>query len=173
MGEKTEKVLLGSGHLFIAEITEAGVVPDGLFDEANNVGCISGGAELSYTPTLYDVECDDGEIHNTYITKEEVILKSGILNWDLANLEKLSVGGTYNSATKTLKIGGKKSVKQYAVGFKHEEDDYSVEITMLGRANKGFTVSFSKEKETITDAEFKANKDSSGTLVTIVEKDAG
>ena len=168
-----DKVILGSGHLYIAETVETGVVPENIFDEANNVGSISGGAELNYTPTIYDVVDDDDKVLKSFITKEEVILKSGVLTWLLESVAKLSAGGKYDSASKTLTIGGKKSVKQYAVGFRHEEDDgYKLEVTMVGRSNKGFVINFNKEKETIIDAEFKAIKDNDGILVTIKETEA-
>lgn len=166
-----EKALLGSGHLFFAEIEEDGIIPETLFNAENNVGSISGGARLDYNPTIYDVENDDGDTLESYITKEEAKLTSGILNWNLKNIEKLTVGGTYDAVNKTLTIGGKKKVKKYAIGFEHEEDDYLLRVSMIGRATKGVTIDFKKDKETIVDAEFKASKLSNGKYVVIEETD--
>lgn len=75
-----EKVLLGSGHLFLTEVTTDGEIPENLFNDSNNVGSISGGAEMTYTPTIYNVENDDNEILESFITKEEAVLKTGVLN---------------------------------------------------------------------------------------------
>ena len=162
-----ENVVLGSGFLFIAELAADGTIPSTLFDEANNVGHVQGGADLTYTPTIYDVECDEGKILKSYITKEEAILRSGILTWNLKTVSKLAVGGSYSNGV--LTIGGAKSIKQYAVGFKYDGDDRTIKVSMAGRSNKGFTITFNKEKETVIDAEFKAVKDTNGVLIKIEE----
>lgn len=163
----TQNVVLGSGRLFIAELAADGTIPETLFNEANKLGHIQGGAELTYTPTIYDVECDEGKILKSYITKEEVILKSGVLTWNMELLSKLAVGGAYSNGV--LTIGGTKSIKQYAIGFKYDGDDRTIKVSMAGRSNKGFTVAFNKEKETVIDAEFKAVKDANDVLVKIEE----
>lgn len=163
----TQSVVLGSGFLYIAELAADGTIPSTLFNEANNAGHIKGGADLTYTPTIYDVECDEGKIIRSYITKEEVILKSGILTWNLETVSKLTVGGAYSNGV--LTIGGTKSIKQYAVGFKYDGDDRTIKVSMAGRSNKGFAITFDKEKETVIDAEFKAVKDTEGILVKIEE----
>lgn len=170
MAENKIDVVLGSGRLYIAELMADGTIPATLFDENNNVGHIQGGAVLTYTPTIYDVECDEGKILKSFITKEEAILKSGILTWNLETIAKLAVGGAYSNGV--LIIGGQKSIKQYALGFKHDGDTKTIKISMAGRSNKGFEIAFNKEKESIIDAEFKAVKDTNGILVKIEETEA-
>lgn len=168
-----EKVLLGSGHLFLTEVTTDGEIPENLFNDSNNVGSISGGAEMTYTPTIYNVENDDNEILESFITKEEAVLKTGVLNWNLENINKVTVGGTYDSSKNTLTIGGKKNVKKLAVGFEHTEDNYKLQVAMIGIPQKGLTINFNKEKETIVDAEFNASKLSNGEFVKITENNTG
>lgn len=165
----TENIVLGSGKIYIAELETDGSIPTDLILEANNVGDVSGGAELAYKPTIYDVENDEGDVRKSFITKEEVTLKSGLLTWNLENINKLSVGGTYNDTTKTLTIGGNKTVKQYAIAFVHEADFADIQVIMKGSNTSGFSIKFDKAKETVIDATFTAVKNASGVLVTIKE----
>lgn len=165
---KTENIILGSGKLYIAAL-ENGDIPTNIVNDSNCVGDIQGGAELSYAPEIYEVVNDEGEVRKAFVSNEEVILKSGILTWNLGNIKKLAVGAEYDEATSTLTIGGKKSITQYAVAFVHEADFATITVTLKGYNQSGFTITFDKEKETVIDAEFKATKNTNGTLVTIKE----
>lgn len=176
MAIDTSKILLGSGKIYIAELETDGSIPTDLVGSTNLIGDISGGAELSYVPTVYDVVNDDNVVRKSYITQEEVMLKSGVLTWDLTNLEKLTVGGTYTAAVPgtspaTLTIGGIKSVKQYAIAFVHTEEDFTVTVILKGSNQKGYSIKFDKEKEVVIDAEFKAIADANGILVTVTEEE--
>lgn len=164
----TENIMLGSGKLYIAELDEGGAIPTNLFTDINCVGDIKGGAELSYKPEITEIKNDFDEVRKAFIKSEEVILKSGILTWDLATMEKLAIGATYNSSKKELTIGGKTSVKQYAIGFEHSEDIH-VQVTLKGYNQSGFTLKFDPENPSTIDAEFKAIKQSDKTLVLIKE----
>ena len=164
----TENIMLGSGKLYIAELSEGGTIPTDLFTDTNCVGDIKGGAELSYKPEITEIKNDFDEVRKTFIKSEEVILKSGILTWDLSTMEKITLGGTYNTSKKELTIGGKTSVKQYAIGFEHT-DDIHVQVALKGYNQAGFTVKFDPENPSTLDAEFKAIKQSDKTLVSIKE----
>lgn len=91
----------------------------------------------------------------------------------MENINKVTVGGTYDSSKNTLTIGGKKNVKKLAVGFEHTEDNYKLQVAMIGIPQKGLTINFNKEKETIVDAEFNASKLSNGEFVKITENNTG
>lgn len=172
MAVDTSSIVLGSGYLYIAKLVDNEIPTDIISDE-NCVGDISGGAELSYTPTIKEVKNDFDETRKAFITSEEVKLKSGILTWNLSNMEKVTVGATYNEASKKLTIGGKKSIEQYAVAFVHPlNDTTNLVLTMRGYNGSGWTFKFDSENPSTTDAEFIATKDSKKTLITVEEKTA-
>lgn len=176
MAVDKDSVVLGSGKLYGVEYDPAtGVPEDAVFEvDANTFGRISGGASLEYKPTEYAVEDDDGQVVTRFITKEEVTFKSGILTWALENLARLSPAVVTDDTVKhirTLKLGGSKSLKAWAVRFVHTKDDGNkVRVTLVGTAGSGFSLKFDKEKETVTDAEFKALSQNNGLLVEIAEE---
>lgn len=166
-----DEVILGSGKLFLLEYTDTMPTDLLLEVEANSVGRIKGGASLEYKPTEYEVTDDNGEVVKRFITKEEVTFKSGILTWALENLKKLSPGTYSDDAVKhekVLKIGGAKSLTNYALRFVHTKDnDKKLRITMIATAGNGFVLKFNGDKETTIDAQFKAISQADGTLVEI------
>ena len=74
-----EKIVLGSGMLYITE--SAGAIPDSAtFEvESNLLGLIQGGATLEYKPTFYEAKDDLGLVSKVILTEEEVTLKSGVM----------------------------------------------------------------------------------------------
>lgn len=168
-------VTLGSGDLYIAEYS--GAIPeDDAFESAENkIGSIKAGAELSYSPETYEVSNGYGIVLKRFITKEEVVFKSGILTWNLDVLSKLCMGGdvTTTSTKSILKIGGRRrGIKQIALRFIHTMDDgKTIKMTMVGTPSAGFTLAFNPDEETVIDAEFTAMaQDVAGTLV-LIEKE--
>ena len=167
-----ETITLGSGKLYIQEFT--GTLPETevLEVEANLIGYIKGVAFLPYTPTFYDAIDDLGIVQKTIITDEEVILTSGIMTWNGDTLVQLSATGrvTETAEKRTVKIGGiaNQSGKKYVIRFVHKDAvDGDVRITIVGQNRTGFTLQFSKDEETVIDAEFKASPslDAEGTLI--------
>lgn len=174
MAINTNTVTLGSGDLYIMDYS--GVIPEDRQIETldNKVGSIKGGAELEYSPESYTVTGDNGMAYKAFITKEEVIFKSGILTWNLDVLSKLVMGGELTTdegkGIATLKIGknGTSAIKQVLLRFVHKIDaDNAVKVTMIGSPSAGFTLSFNPEEETVVDAEFSAISQNDGTLVQI------
>jgi hypothetical protein len=168
----SDEVILGSGKVYMVEYTWNAIPEDVTLEvEANSLGRIKGGASLEYKPTEYEVTDDNGEVVKRFITKEEVTFKSGILTWSLENLHKLSPATLTDDTTKhekKLKIGGSKALKNYALRFVHTKDDgKKLRITMIATAGNGFTLTFSGDKETVIDAQFKAISQDDGTLVEI------
>lgn len=175
----TDRVNLGSGDLYIlAYDAETGIPVDATLEaSANKVGSISGGASLEYKPEIKSVVDDSGAIDKRFIISEEVILKSGVLSWDVATLEKLVADGSYTDDTvnhkRTLKLGGlgARLVKDYIIRFVHTEPDgEKFRVTIVGNSNSGLSLAFAKDKETVIDAEFLAKaQDANGVKVILEE----
>lgn len=164
-------ILLGSGDLYL--LTYVDTIPDDatLEVEANMVGRIKGGAELSYKPTEYEVTDDKNEVIKRFITKEEVTFKTGILTWFQATLAKLCPGVLTDDSVKkesVLTIGGARTLTAQAIRFVHTKDNgFKLRVTLVGTAGEGFTLKFDPAKETVIDAVFKALSQTNGVLVTI------
>lgn len=171
-----DNIILGSGHLYMAANTAGAELPaDATIEtDANTLGWIKGGAELTYTPTEYEVTNDFGHAIRRFITKEEVGFKSGILTWALENVARLCPGVlTTDSAKheKVLKIGGASALDSSVLRFVHvKPDGKKLRITMIATAANGFTLAFKPDSETTVDAQFKALADADGTLVEIREE---
>lgn len=178
---KTDKddVKLGSGDLYIMEFTST-LPEDGVIEvEANKIGHIKGGATLEYTNEWKVVTDDNGIIIKNFLTKENVVFKSGILAWNGKVLEALSATARVtepgaDQPYRIVKIGGKKNAngKSYVIHFVHKEGTtIENKITIVGNSRNGFTIAYDPENETVVDAEFTAiSQDADGTLVTYKEK---
>lgn len=172
-----ERIVLGSGKLYVIEFS--GVVPENsvIETEANRLGYIQGGASLEYKPTFYTAKDDLGRVIKKILTDEEAVLKSGIMTWNLTRLAKLCSTGSIVedsvSNIRKLKIGGPGNYdgKQYVVHFLHEDaKDGDLRVTVVGSNEAGFTIAFAKDKETVVNAEFKAEPaDTDGTLIILQE----
>jgi len=166
-----EKIVLGSGTLYCAEFVD--VIPtDVLLEvEGNRLGHIQGGASIEYKPTFYEAKDDAGKVVKTIITDEEAMLKSGIMTWCGDTLERLCATARVTEAlgVRTVKIGGiaNDNGKKYVIHFVHEDaTDGDIRVTIVGQNQAGFTLAFAKNKETVIDAQFKAQpQDSEGTLI--------
>ena len=178
MAEKKHLIRLGSGDLYHMEFT--GTLPefDVIETEENRLGYIQGGASIEYKPDFYEAKDDKGIVSKEIITEEEAVLKSGILTFDGNSLATLSstarVTEDTTKGTRTLKIGGagNHNGKKYVIHFVHRDaSDGDVRITIVGTNRAGFTLTFNKDKETVIDAEFKAQpQDNEGTLMKYVEQ---
>lgn len=176
-----DKIVLGSGKLYIDEFT--GTLPADAEIEAEGklLGYIQGGATMNYTPTFYEAKDDLGIVSKKIITEEEAVLKSGVMTWNGTTLKKLTPTArvTEDKATKTrtVKIGGlgNNDGKKYVLHFVHEDKaDGDIRITIVGSNEAGLELTFAKDKETVINAEFKAQPhDKDGTLILFKETDAG
>ena len=181
MSTNGEKIILGSGKLYVTEY--CGSIPaDNAIEAAGNLlGYIQGGATLTYKPTFYLAEDDLGLVKKQILTKEEVSLKSGIMTWNGDTLKRLvsTARVTENGVTnkRLVKIGGvgNQDGKRYVVRFVHEDaTDGDIRVTIVGGNQGELALSFAKDKETVIDAEFMAiPHDSDGTLVLFEEDIAG
>lgn len=172
----TETITLGSGELHCMAYNGTMPTRTELFAAANILGRIKGGASVEYTPTYYTAKDDDGKVEKTIITEEEAILKTGIITWNGATLNKLcrTATVTESNGIRTVKIGGagKDDGTNYVFGFHHHDAaDGDVWVTIVGVNRSGFTLAFAKDKETTIDAEIMAEpQDADGTLVLYEEE---
>lgn len=173
MAESGEKIVLGSGRLYVAEFTDSIPEDTSLETESNLLGLIQGGASLDYKPEFYTAEDDLGLKSKTITTKEESTLKTGIMTWCGNTLTKIcstaSVTEDTTQGKRTVKIGGigNQNNKKYVIRFLHEDKvDGDIRVTIVGSNQSGFSLAFAKDKETIIEIEFKASPhDSDGTLI--------
>lgn len=173
-----EKIVLGSGLLYVVEF--AGDIPEDstLEVESNLLGLIQGGATINYSPSFYEAKDDLGRVSKKILTDEEVVFKSGVMTWCGKTLAKLcsTARVTEASGKRTVKIGGKgkHDGKKYLLRFLHEDSaDGDIRVTIVGSNEAGFELSFAQDKETVINAEFKAQpQDSDGTLILYEEETA-
>ena len=171
-----EEYTLGSGDLFIKEYTAgSSVTAEDVITNGERLGEIKGGASLEYTVETKEDSSDLGRTKIFIISKEDVVLKSGVMTWNGKTLEKLCQTARVSVSEKkrTIKIGGLANAanKSYAVAFQYKGDGKKgLTVLIVGKNTAGFTVSFSSDNATVIDAEFKAQAlDNEGTLVVIEE----
>jgi len=171
-----KKIVLGSGKLYVAEFSDT--IPDNtsIETDANLLGLISGGATISYSPKFYETKDDLGLVSKKILTEEEAVMKSGIMTWNGNTLNKLcsTARVTETTTLRTVKIGGAGNFdgKSYVIHFVHEDAETGdVRVTIVGSNEAGFEMAFAKDKETVINAEFKAQPlDSEGTLIIYEEE---
>lgn len=171
-----KKIVLGSGKLYTVEFT--GEIPaDATIEvDSNKLGDIKGGATLDYKPEYYNAEDDLQTVSKSILTKEEVVLKSGIMTWNGNTLKRLCSTGrvTETAGKRTVKIGGLSNYdgKKYLIRFVHSDPELGkTRVTIVGQNQSGFSLAYAIDKETVVDAEFKAHPmDSEGTKVIFDEE---
>ena len=173
-----EEYTLGSGDLFIKEYTAGTTVTaEEVITNGERLGEIKGGASLEYTVETKEDSSDLGRTKIFIISKEDVVLKSGVMTWNGKTLEKLCqtavVTENKEAKKRTIKIGGLSHAanKSYAVAFQYKGDGKKgLTVLIVGKNSAGFTVTFGTDNATVIDAEFKAQAlDNDGTLVVIEE----
>lgn len=167
-----KRIILGSGKLYATEFAGNTIPEDTVIETpANRLGHIKGGATLEYTPEFYKAKDDLGEVQKSRLVDEEVKLKTGIMTLDGNNIKKLSSTARVTDASgkRTLKIGGagNDNGEKYVIRFVHtDKEDGDIRVTIVGRNESGFSLSFAKDAETVVNAEFVAfPNDTEGTLV--------
>ena len=180
-----DRIVLGSGKLYVTSVTASNgvysVQADSMIEvDSNLLGYIQGGATLEYTPTFYTVKDDLNLVNKRFLTKEEVVFKSGILTWNGKTLDKLCSTGVVTEASgkRTVKIGGLSNYdnQMYLLRFVHVEEgetDLTTRITIVGSNTAGFELQFNPETETVVNAEFECvpGVGAAGVLVIYEEED--
>ncbi|MDD3401399.1 MAG: hypothetical protein PHT58_07220 [Eubacteriales bacterium] len=176
--ETVDEIRLGSGELYHMAFT--GTIPTHADIEiaTNRTGYIKSGATLEYKPELKEVFDDLRKVIKTFLVKEDVTFKSGLMTWDLQTLELLSASGTYvddettHKRTLTLGKAGAIELTQHLFRFVHTKTDGNkFRVTLVATAQNGFSLAFKPDDATVIDAELKAAAhDSDGTLVILEEE---
>ena len=174
-----KRIILGSGKQYYMDFT--GDIPEDseIEKEQNLLGLIAGGATLEYKPETYTAEDDLGLVSKTIITKEEVLLKLGLITFNAETFEVLTSTGRVSSTAqkRTIKIGGRgnDNGKSYLLRFVHDDpEDGKTRVTIVGKNQAGFSLAYAKDKESIVNPEFKAEPlDSEGTLIIYDEEIPG
>lgn len=175
---RKESIVLGSGKVYISEFTGEIPADKTIETEPNLLGLIQGGASISYKPSFYEAKDDLGLVSKKFITNEEAIFKSGIMTWNGKTLSKLCSTArvsetTPDANTRTVKIGGAGNYdgKKYIIRFVHKDPvDGDIRVTIVGSNEAGLELAFAKDKETVINAEFKAQpQDEEGTLILYTE----
>lgn len=129
----------------------------------------------SFKPTKYDVLNQYEKIVRSFITKEEISAKTGVLTWNLKNLELLSTGEFTEETSpkkerKLLFTGKGKALKTVVLHFVHEkENGKKIRFTMIGQGGSGFAIEFA-QKEVVVDAEITAISKLDGFLASFREE---
>lgn len=179
--KKAERILLGSGKVYINEFDETIPEDAEIEKDENLIGYIKGGATIEYTPSFYEAKDDLGYVSEMYLTEESAVLKTGVMTWNGNTLEKLSATARVSedkaTQTRTVKIGGIGNFDstKYLIRFVHEDtEDGNVRVTIVGMNQSGWTLTFQKDAETVFNVEFKALPcDEEGTLIIYTEGDKG
>lgn len=177
MGEVKNKdeIVLGAGEVFMYEFDGTELPEDAEVEvPEHNVGHCQGGFTIDYKPTKYDVLNQYEKVVKSFITKEEISAKTGILSWDLAKLKLLSAAEyTVDKVKKVRKLlftGKGKSITTVLLRFVHEkENGKKIRFTMIGQGGSGFALEFANKELTI-DAEISAIQKLDGFLASFEEE---
>ena len=169
-----DEILLGAGEVFMYEFTGTDIPEHATIEtEAYNVGHCSGGFSIDYKPEKYDVVNSYGKTVKSFITKEEVTAKTGILSWDLERLALLSTAKFTTDKTKKVRkltFGGGGALKTVLIRFVHKKGNgKKIRFTMIGQGGNGFALEFA-DKEVTVDAEITAIEVVKGFLAEFEEE---
>lgn len=170
------RIVLGSGKIYMMEFTGAIPADNVIEVDSNKLGAIKGGASVEYTPTFHTAKDDLGTVSKSRLTEEEAKLKCGVMTLDGSTFANIcsTARVTTSGSKRIVKIGGagNDNGKKYAIRFVHEdEEDGDIRLTIVGRNEAGFTMSFKQDEESVIDLEFAAHPhDSDGTLIIYEEE---
>ena len=166
------EILMGAGEVYMYEYTGSTLPADNVIEtDAHNVGHCSGGFTISYKPTRYEVKNQYGTTVKSFITKEMVSVKTGILSWELSRLALLSTAKLDTSGSqRKLTFGAGGGLATVLVRFVHTKaDGKKVRFTMIGQGGSGFSFEFG-EHEVSIDSQLTAIEQSPGFLASFTEE---
>lgn len=176
MGAKNkDEILLGAGEVYMYEFEGTELPQDSAIEsDDHNVGHCSGGFSINYKPTKYDVLNQYEKIVKSFITKEEITAKTGVLTWNMENISMLSTGEYTEDKEKKVRAivftGKGKSLKTVLLRFVHKkENGKKIRFTMIGQGGSGFALEFTGKELTI-DAEISAINKIDGFLAKFEEE---
>lgn len=174
-----DQIPLGSADAYFVEAKSNNIadIPsdEEIETEDNLLGRTKDGATVTYEPTYYEVESDDGNASRDELTKEIVRISLGLCTLNKNGIDKLvatAVTTVVNGRVRT-EIGGIKNNnnKLYIVRLIHRDKVCGdIRYTILGRNLNGFAKAYKKDQETVVTPDIKARPFSNGRLL-IIERD--
>lgn len=158
--QDNQEIILGAGEVYMYEFSGTDLPTDEAIEtDTNNVGHCSGGFSIEYKPDKYDVENQYGKVVRSFIVKEAITAKTGVLHWRLKNLALLSTATFAEDKTlkkRTLTFGAGGKLKTVLIRFVHvKENGKKIRFTEIGQGGNGFSIEFNS-KELTVDAEIAA-----------------
>lgn len=172
---EAKEILIGAADVFMYRFDGKEIPEDSVIETAeHSVGHCSSGFTVDYKPTKYDINNHHGNTVKSYVTKEEVSAKTGIMSWDLEKVSLLSTGSYIIDKVKKVKklmfTGEGKALKTVLVRAVHVKDNgKKLRFTMIGQGGSGFAITF-ENKEITVDAELSAIKKVEGFLASFEEE---
>lgn len=173
--KNNDEIILGAGEVYMYRFDGAELPPDAEIETPeHNVGHCSGGFTIDYKPTKYEVLNQYEKVVKSFITKEEISAKTGVLSWELERLALLSTGEYVVDKEKKVRrllfTGKGKAIATVLFRFVYEkENGKKIRFTMIGQGGSGFALEFTT-KELVVDAEIAAIQKLDGFLAKFEEE---
>jgi len=175
MSKRTDpdKITLGSGKVYIMEYKDSMPEVAAICADANLLGKIQGGAELTYTTETHEERDDLGTVAKVVITAEEAILKLGLITFNGETMAKLADRCKVTTDTakgiRTVHLGGAGNAqdKEWVFCFHHEDKkDGDCWVRLRGANQAGLTLAYAVDAGSKLEPEIRALPcDDSGTLI--------
>lgn len=172
---EAKDILVGACDVFMFQFSGTEIPEDSVIETAeHSVGHCSSGFTVNYKPTKYEVSNHHGNVVKSFVTREEISAKTGIMSWDMEKLTLLSTAEYTVDKEKKLKkllfTGNGKALKSVMVRAVHIKDNgKKLRFTMIGQGGSGFAIAF-ENKEVTVDAELSAVKKVEGFLASFEEE---
>lgn len=169
-------ITLGSGEIYLTEFEGTMPEVEAICVKENQLADVKGGAAIEYTMETYEESDDLGKVKKMIVTKEDAILKCGLITWNGHTLAKLVERAKVEEkdGKRITKIGGagNDNGKNYVICFKHTDNtDGNLWALIKGKNSAGLTITFASDAGTVLEPEFKAlPHDDDGTLIEIIEE---
>lgn len=167
----TNNVTLGSGYIYVVEYTGSTIPADSVIEVADNqFGFTKGGATLAYETEYTEINDDNGQIKESFLSTDTATFKCGAFMGTATDIVKIcptASSSTSNGVT-TVKIGGvsNDNNKKYVVRFKHKTED--LRVTIVGKNTDGFELTFSADDAVTLEPTFTCSAmDANGVLAEI------
>lgn len=163
-------IILGSGYIYVVKYQNSIPADDVLEVAENQFGYTKGGATLSYETDYTEIEDDNGQVKENFLTTDKCQLKLGAFMGDPEEILKICPTATRSTVdgVKTVKIGGvgREQNFNWLVRFKHKTKP--VRITLIGKNTDGFELAFSADDAVKLEPTFTATTmDNTGVLAEI------
>ena len=163
-------ITLGSGRIYIVEYTGDTIPADNVIEtEANQFGYTKGGATLSYETEYTEIEDDNGDVKESFLSTDSATFKCGAFMGQPTDIVKIcpTAKSTTTNGVTTVKIGGVSNDdnKKYVVRFKHKTEE--LRVTIIGKNTDGFELAFSADDAVTLEPTFTCSAMEGGVLAEI------